>query len=437
MSEKVSELNELCQRMHWTLPRYYKKLDGGHWAVEVFTRPDQAHTFTATDTCSILDSIRGAREARKAVAVVALPALLILASQAVSEPQTGSTQSRKRRHIAVSVDDDEAAATVVLDADAVETKRHRPCDSKGNELTLTKVGTRYGWGLRFFKEDSTRCWGVEVWRGLRSDSSSTFMSTDSSEESRHGAKQGRRAASAAAMDGLADALAREAAMPTLSLKTACMRHFNGWVHVKESCEAAWATFWSDPPRYVGIDVEGNQQSPPCLIQVATGTTVILEAPSRRGHSPNMQRLLDDDSVIKVFCDSQNQTDKLCLGLRVPTDMTEGPIVDLEAIVSKRMGGNKLCIGLGRIFSESVSVPVAGVRVVKQGGEKEVARFWRIEQGRAPQLTCVGDLTQREREYSALDAWVTLVSWIRLTSDSLKLPPWSVIDFPALGESTTL
>ena len=268
-----------------------------------------------------------------------------------------------------------------------------------------------------------------------------FTSDNASRDtSKKATKEGHHAAAAVAIAGLSEEVALERAIPTVSLVVACGQHFVEHVRIVESNDYTWGHFWADPPSVVGVDVEGNGQSPPCLVQIATSTTVILEAPmhmvkpdapeGRRLLSHNLRRLLDDDSIIKVFCDSRSQADKRSLGLSVPSDMRVGHIVDIECISAERMGhgGSFPDRGLARIFSESYSLPCAGVRVTKPGGYGDIKRFARIERGHLPQLTSVWSLSKKEREYAAMDAWVTLVSWVHLTHDGTQeLPPWSIID----------
>jgi hypothetical protein len=56
---------------------------------------------------------------------------------------------------------------------------------------------------------------------------------------------------------------------------------------------------------VAVDVEGNQRTPPVLVQVCArvgaDTLCVLETPSvAEGLSENLRRLLDDDAIVKVF-----------------------------------------------------------------------------------------------------------------------------------------
>ena len=164
------------------------------------------------------------------------------------------------------------------------------------------VCQKLGWTVRYFKDAAANgCWAAEVRMGL--GASASFASADASPDTNKGAKAGKRAAASAALDGLAGTIAVEQAKPELSLEAALGQQCRDGVEVQPSSPAAWAAFWASRPDAVGIDVEGNQQSPPVLVQIATAGLVILEAPASVGAlSPDLARLLADDGVTKVFCD---------------------------------------------------------------------------------------------------------------------------------------
>ena len=176
------------------------------------------------------------------------------------------------------------------------------------------VCQKLGWTVRYFKDavgnsDCAGCWTAEVRMG---PATASFASTDTSPDTKKGAKAGKRAAAAAALDGLAGTIATERAKPELSLDAALGQQCRDNVEVRASSPAAWAAFWASKPAAVGIDVEGNQQSPPVLVQVATATMVILEAPaSAGGLSTDLARLLADDGVTKIFCDGTGPCTDTC------------------------------------------------------------------------------------------------------------------------------
>ena len=285
-------------------------------------------------------------------------------------------------------------------------------------------------------------WAVEVRRGA---SCQVFTSDDTSLDSTNGRKKGHRAAAEVALAGLQDAVRQEKSMPQVSLADVSTSHFRKHVRVCESNDATWDAFWADPPRVVGVDVEGDQQHPPCLVQVATPTLVILEAPSRsgvHGMSPNLKRLLADESIVKVFCDI-TQCDRHSLGLieressndvlmrafsSRPARRKRADVVELESLASEHIGASSTARGLARIFSVFYSVPKAQIRVFKPD-DGATARFQVTEQGYAPQLSGLDDLTDEEREYAAIDAWVTLVTWAHVDAamKGTEPPRWSLLD----------
>ncbi len=68
---------------------------------------------------------------------------------------------------------------------------------------------------------------------------------------------------------------------------------------------------------------------------------------------DLRRVLADDTIVKVFCDNFSHHDKTSLGLPTPSDMTTGPIVDLEFLAAKLMGATKVARGLPRIVSRAM------------------------------------------------------------------------------------
>ena len=130
----------------------------------------------------------------------------------------------------------------------------------------------------------------------------------------------------------------------------------------------WKQFWMDPPQIVGIDTEGNQTSPPVLVQISTSEYTILEAPPRDNKtlSSNLIRLLHDNNITKIFCDNFSHADKIALGMKIPSDLSEyvsPPIIDLEVLVGHLYGVTKVARGLAKIVSMSLP-ELSNVRIVK-------------------------------------------------------------------------
>lgn len=285
------------------------------------------------------------------------------------------------------------------------------------------VCARYGWSSRFFRgggEDGA--WGVEVQVRPGDLGLLSFLSTDTSPDTKAGAKQGKRAAAEAALAGLTDEIARMEEMPELTLAQAVGANMRQNVRVLSSSKAAWEEFWASDPHVVGIDVEGNHQCPPVLVQIATRELVILEAPGRLGISPDLHRLLDDPKVRKAFCDGPGQSDKKSLGIQ--PDAADESVVDLETLAAERMGVAGVARGFCRIFSLFCSETV-GFRLIKEKGSlNSVGLFTAVEQGRTPPLESADDprLRAQDREYAALDAWGTLMVYCHISPDQ---QPWEV------------
>lgn len=275
-----------------------------------------------------------------------------------------------------------------------------------------KVLHKYGWSASY---DTTEdgCWFVQVVVGF--NDTRRFQSDNKGDASTDGGrKKGIAAASEVALLGLAEEikLQESKSIQTLEETFASQR-----LDIYESNEENWSYFWRHKPKVVGIDTEGNQQSPPVLLQVSTEDYAILETP-RTKISRHVQRLLEDDSIVKVFCDNFSHHDKTCLGCS-PADSstseayTTGPIVDLEAISSQHLGPVKVARGLSRIVTLVMAYDNLLLRKTPANRRKSVGRFVLIEQGKLPPLRSMYDLSRKERRYAALDAWCTRMAYVKL------------------------
>jgi hypothetical protein len=241
-------------------------------------------------------------------------------------------------------------------------------------------------------------------------------------------KAAKSAVSALALEGLAAEIQREEAKPVRELVHVFSAEERDLDIQDSQLASTWDRFWAHPrPSVVGIDIEGNQISPPVLVQIATNDYVILEVPqkSKGGLSQNIQRLLQDDSITKVFCDNFSNKDKKSLGMALLTlpekdDFTTPPIVDLEFMAMELLGPVKVARGLGKLTT--MCMPELGVRIEKpknpKGGKiygrlSRIGRFALIEQGKAKPLRGLFDLSKEEQHYAALDAWITLQIYHRL------------------------
>ena len=279
-----------------------------------------------------------------------------------------------------------------------------------------KVLQKWGWSSKFGIDPETNCWCVEVIVDFgdtrRFVSEVQFDTTDNYNE-----KQGKGAASQAALDGLAELLEQLEARPQQELAQC----FPQTIDIYDSNKENWDYFWKHRPDVVGIDTEGNAKCPPVLIQVACDDYTILEAPRER-LSNNMQRLLKDDRIVKVFCDNFSHKDKKSVGLEVnkeTDDYTKGSVVDLEAIMMQLMGSVTVARGLSRIVT--LAMPELGVSIAKprasqgnlKGRFKNIGKFALIEQGKIPPLKGIWNLSKKEQQYAALDALCTLQAYRRL------------------------
>jgi hypothetical protein len=268
-----------------------------------------------------------------------------------------------------------------------------------------QVIQKYGWRGNFDTDDNGY-WFVDVVVGLNC-LRYHFQSTSKDP------KKGKEVVSSLALKTLAGSIAIEEAKPVLQLNQV----FKDQIRIYDSRDAeTWPMFWKYKPKIVGIDAEGNQQSPPVLVQISTDEYTILEVP-KRGLSSNLERLLNDDGIIKVFCDNFSNRDKKCLGLHVPkeSDFTKPPIIDLEVFFGSISGTVKVPRGLSKIVT--MCMPELNVRIIKppqtKSKMKNIGRFAMIEQGKAPPLHNLHELSKKEKQYAALDSWSTLQAYRRI------------------------
>lgn len=280
---------------------------------------------------------------------------------------------------------------------------------------------KLGWSVRYFKIGNDNeaeecppegCWGVEISMGI--GRKKIFESQDRSPNTIKGRKQGKKAAALVALRGLKEDVQMEMNKPIVhGLAEAVTDLFDG-TRIVESCPVVWREFWKNPPLVVGVDTEGNSLTPPVLVQIATDDFVILECPKSSGLSGDLWRLLNDERILKVFCDSSAQKDLVSLGLCA----TEEDIVDLEQYASSKMGSVSVPRGLSNLLC--LTMPELGVRIAKESAAERlnnVRTFTAIEQGFRPRLLGFHDLTPQERRYAAVDAFCTLQIWKRLNENT--------------------
>lgn len=284
-----------------------------------------------------------------------------------------------------------------------------------------QVCQRYGWSAVIEKchEDGSPHygkWTCTVTLGLHEKR--TFVCEDCTspedDDTVEGRKEGIRQASRVALEGLRDDITRQQAKPVQSLSDI----FPTPIDVYESNDENWNYFWQHKPAVVGIDVEGNQISPPILVQISTDDYTILEVPSHQTISKHLQRLLQDTTIVKVFCDNFSHKDKQSLGLVQQSssdqgaDYTTGHIVDLEALASQYLGPVKVPRGLSKIVA-LILPECQDVLIGKPTSARErfqnntIQRFALMEQGKKPRLQSLRQLSRAEQQYAALDSWCTL------------------------------
>ena len=270
---------------------------------------------------------------------------------------------------------------------------------------------QHGWSSRYFQDGASR-WCVEVRWGAGQREGGIFVSDDVSDAgSKAGVKKGHAAAATVAIAGLRDIVDAANSKPTQTIEEAYGAHFDSTCSVMSGPEG-WAQFWKMNPTYVAIDVEGNQVTPPVLVQVCVhtvhgGSLCLLETPNIHGLSDDMIRLLRDPRIAKIFCDGTSGADRRSLGIDASDNYA-----DLEDITSSLMGATGVQRGLARILN--LAWPHQAVRVTKdQKDKKSVFFFAAIEQGKKPRLKGLDEIPDRIRRYAAMDAWCTMMGYLGL------------------------
>ena len=276
---------------------------------------------------------------------------------------------------------------------------------------------QHGWSSSYFQAPSSR-WCVEVRWGVGPRNGRIFVSDDVSDgASKAGVKKGHAAAAAVAIAGLRDIVYAANSKQTLTIEEAFGAQFDHTCFVMSGPEG-WAKLWEINPTEVFVDVEGNQVTPPVLVQVCVpfrnvydDTTeqphrslCLLEVPNVHGLSDDMRRLLGDQSITKVFCDGTSGADRRSLGI----DDSDN-YVDLEDITSSLVGATGVNRGLARIMN--LAWPDPAVRATKDTRDKESVLFFAaIEQGKKPRLKELDEIPNRIRRYAAMDAWCTMMAY---------------------------
>ena len=270
---------------------------------------------------------------------------------------------------------------------------------------------QHGWSSRYFQDGASR-WCVEVRWGAGQREGGIFVSDDVSDAgSKAGVKKGHAAAATVAIAGLRDIVDAANSKPTQTIEEAYGAHFDSMCVVMSGPEG-WAKLWEMNPTYVAIDVEGNQVTPPVLVQVCVstvhgGSLCLLEIPNIEGLSDDMIRMLRDKRITKIICDGTSGADRRSLGIDASDNYA-----DLEDITSSLMGVTGVQRGLARILN--LAWPQNVVRVTKDQRDKSSVFFFAaIEQGKKPRLKGLDEIPGRIRRYAAMDAWCTMKAYLGL------------------------
>ena len=259
------------------------------------------------------------------------------------------------------------------------------------------VCQKYGWGIQYGEDEDNGYWVVDVFYAIGKCNRYTAPIPS-------GEKKGKAVVSEIALLGLKDIIEQEKSKRTITLSDIFPDPITIYNSHSKNC---WDRFWKDPPPFVGIDAEGNQISPPVLVQISTESYTILEVPLNGCLSDDLKRLLKTNSITKVFCDNFSNRDKKCLGLNVgsedaknekgdqctdtSTDSTRGsptftkpPIIDIEILALNLLGPAKVPRGLSKLIS--LCMPELNVRIEKPGKSskqrhKNIGKFALIEQGK--------------------------------------------------------
>lgn len=251
------------------------------------------------------------------------------------------------------------------------------------------VCQKYGWGICYGADEDTDHWVVDVYYAL--GKRKRYTAPIPSRE-----KGGKAAVSEVALLGLKELIDAEESKRVVALSDI----FPDPIAIFDShSESSWEKFWSDPPIEVGVDCEGNQISPPVLVQISTEAYTILEVPINGRLSANLHRLLTTNSILKIFCDNFSNRDKLCLGLDINAPeqdktkedtktksslFSKTSIVDIEILALEMLGPVTVPRGLSKLIS--LCMPELNVRIEKPGKSskqrhKNIGKFALIEQGK--------------------------------------------------------
>ena len=291
---------------------------------------------------------------------------------------------------------------------------------------LCVIASKLGWEMPSYSFVGDNC-QLEI-RRFRKDSLRFSGRTAGSQK-----KHAQEAAALKAMSALSvcNSVTFELGLKPFSCETFFDRHFAGEVN---DASVLWPKFWryvKNGGTMVGIDTEGNGGDGwPRLIQVATPNLVLLEVVPLKSKnvSSEMQKLLKDTTITKLFCDSSANKDAKSLGLTYGRK----DVVNIEDEIEKNATKNILREdtekkkkqptrkGLVRICN-LLGVPEKGCRLTK---DEDGWRFF--ESARGQNIQFLTDVPEKHRKYAAIDAWMTLIAGQRLLTPPSVTSATSVV-----------
>ena len=259
------------------------------------------------------------------------------------------------------------------------------------------VCQKNGWGIQYGADETNGDWVVDIFYAIGKHNRYTAPVA-------FGEKKGKAVVSGIALNDLKELIDKEESKRTFTLQETFPDPITIYDSHSKNC---WKRFWNDPPPYVGIDTEGNQISPPVLVQISTESYTILEVPLNGCLSDDLKRLLRTNSITKVFCDNFSNRDKKCLGLDIDSEdrndrkgsksmdsnkngktdarlFSKPPIVDIEILALDLLGPVQVPRGLSKLISSCM--PELNVRIEKPGKsskqrQRNIGKFALIEQGK--------------------------------------------------------
>ena len=250
---------------------------------------------------------------------------------------------------------------------------------------------QYGWSSRYFRDASSGRWCVEVRWGVGDGKRQTFVSDDTSDESIGGGEEGHAAAAAVALEGPRSCeVSPPPPLPTVEHALGSARKHVPHRGVGQlppgSWDRPWRTCRGAPARASGgIDVEGNLQTPPVLVQVCVQVPeteaeylCVLEL-LRSGPDGNLSADLRAsslrDATVARFL-RRHRRRRTSVRSAVDVDLARDAqfaCLDLESLASDLAGATSVSRGLARIFN--LAWPDSAFRATKDNKDTSSVRYF--------------------------------------------------------------